>query len=80
MSQKTYQRPTLFLFMSTFLPELKVYDHGLSPLPVQNPYSKLMFGIKSLFVDRFSNISTNLVQNIADKIVDKIVYLPPNRI
>ena len=32
------------------LPELKVYDHGLSPLPMQNPDSKLFLGIKSLFV------------------------------
>ena len=26
--------------------ELKVYDPGLSPLPMQNLYSKLIFGIK----------------------------------
>ena len=28
------------------LPELKVYNHGLSPLPMQNPYSKINFGHK----------------------------------
>ena len=32
------------------MPELKVYDHGLSPLPMQNPHSKLILGITSLFV------------------------------
>ena len=36
------------------LPELKVYDHGLPPLPMQNPYSKLLLGIQFLFVNRFS--------------------------
>ena len=25
------------------LPELKVYDHGLSPLAMQNPYPKLIW-------------------------------------
>ena len=30
--------------------ELKFYDHGLSPLPMQIAYSKLIWGIKSLFV------------------------------
>ena len=36
--------------------ELKVYDHGLSPLQMQNPYSIFFWGgeggdIKSLFVN-----------------------------
>ena len=34
--------------------ELKVYDHGLSPLPMQNPYSRLILAIKSLFINRCS--------------------------
>ena len=34
----------------TILPELKVYDNGLSPFLMQNPYSKLFLGIKILFV------------------------------
>ena len=33
------------------LPELKVYDHGLSPLPMQNPYTKTILGINSLLTD-----------------------------
>ena len=61
--------------------ELKVYYHGLSPLPVQNPYSKLTLGIKSLFVNRFflifaAHITTDLVPNIGEK----IFCLPPNQI
>ena len=43
-----------FWFKSMMLSELKVYDHGLSPLPMQNPYSKLIPVIKSLFVNCFS--------------------------
>ena len=43
-----------YLFKSMMLPELKVYYHGLSPLPMQTPYSKLILGIQSLFVNRFS--------------------------
>ena len=52
------------LFKSTKLPELKVCDHGLSPLPMQNPYSKLILGIKSLFVNRFSKGLLHILQHI----------------
>ena len=51
---KDFTRDQNFWFQSTMLPELKVYNHGLSPLPMQNPSSKLILGIKSLFVNRFS--------------------------
>ena len=37
------------------MPELVGYDHGLSSLPMQNPYSKLILGITSLQV-RFINL------------------------
>ena len=50
--------------MSTMLPELKVYDHGLSLLPMQNPYSKLILGIKSLFVNRFSKLLLHILRQI----------------
>ena len=61
------------------LPELKVYDHGLSPLSMQNPYSKLILGINSficqpIFKIFATHITTNLVANIVEKIFD----LPPN--
>ena len=36
------------------LPESKVKDFGLSPLPMHNPYSETFLGIKFVFVDRFS--------------------------
>ena len=45
-------------------PELKVYDHGLSPLSMQNPFSKLILGIKSLFVNRFSKCLLYILRQI----------------
>ena len=33
----------------------KIYYHGLSPLLMQNPYSKFILDIKTLVFDRFSN-------------------------
>ena len=42
--------------MSTMLQELKVYEHGLSPLPGQNPYSKLILGINFLFDNLFPTL------------------------
>ena len=63
MSQKLSSDEN-FLFESKMLPELKVCDHGLSPLPMQNPYSKLIFGIKSLFVNRFSNFLLHILRQI----------------
>ena len=32
---------------------MKIYDHGLSPLLMQNPYSKFILAIKTLPLDRF---------------------------
>ena len=46
------------------LPELEVYDHRLSPLPMQNPNSKLILGIKYLFVNRFSKFLLHILQQI----------------
>ena len=46
------------------LPELKVYDQGLSPLPMQNPYSKLILDIKSLFVNRFSKCLLHILRQM----------------
>ena len=36
------------------LHKTKIYDHGLSPLIMQNPYSKFILAIKTLIFDRFS--------------------------
>ena len=46
------------------LPELKVYGHGLCPLPMQNPYSKLILGIKFLFDNQFSKFLLHILQQI----------------
>ena len=35
--------------------ELKIHDHGLSPLPMQSPHSKLMFGTKIYLLTDFQN-------------------------
>ena len=45
---KRLTRDQNFWFKSIMLPGFKVYDNGLSPLPMQNPYSKII-----LFVNRF---------------------------
>ena len=36
-------------------PELKIYDHELPPLPMQNPYSKLILGLKFYLLSDFQN-------------------------
>ena len=66
--------PEIKMSDSGQLLELKVYHHGLSPLPMRNPCSKLILGIKSLFVKTFAaHITTNSVPNI----VERIFCLPP---
>ena len=62
------------------LPELEVYDHGLSPLPMQNPYSKLILVIKSLFVNRLSKFLLHVTTNLVLNIVRKIFCLSPNKL
>ena len=49
---------------STVLPELKVYDNGLSPLSMQTPYSKLILGIKSLLFKEFPKFLLHILQQI----------------
>ena len=43
---------------------MKIYDHGLPPLLMQNPYSKFILAIKTLSVDRFSKFLQVLLQQI----------------
>ena len=59
------------------LPELQVYDHGLSPLPVEIPFSKLVLGVKLVFVDRFSEFLLRIMTNLVPNIVENIFCLPP---
>ena len=44
--------------------ENEIYDHGLPPLPMQNPYSKFILAIKTLSVGRFSNFWQVLLRQI----------------
>ena len=67
------------------LPKLKVYDHRLPPLPMQNPYSKLIFGIKSLstgfqiFAVCITTIFAEYIMaNLVPNCVEKIFSLSPN--
>ena len=70
-----------FLFKSKMLPELKVYNHGLSPFPMQNPYSKLILGIKSLFIKSiFKIFAAHFTTNLAPNIVRKIFFLSPKKL
>ena len=41
------------MFKSKILHKIKIYDHELSPLLMQNPYSKFILAIKTLIFDRF---------------------------
>ena len=43
---------------------MKIYDHGLYPLLLQNPYSKYILAIKKLSVDRFSKSLQVLLRQI----------------
>ena len=44
--------------------KMKIYDHGLLPLLMQNPYSKFILVIKMLPVDRFSKTLQPLLRQI----------------
>ena len=59
------------------LPELKDYDNGLSPLPMQNSYSKLILGIKSLFVNQ--NFSCTYYYKFSAKYFWENI-LPPSKL
>ena len=65
MSRNTYM--WLKLLKQTFLPKFNVYVHVLSPLPMQNPYSKSYLfiftchPISKIFLEHFT---TNLWLNI----------------
>ena len=43
---------------------MKIYDHGLPPLLMQNPYSKFLLAIKTLSVDRFLKFLQVLMRQI----------------
>ena len=65
------------------LPEIKtliqINNVAESPLPIQNPYSKLLFGIKSLFLNRFSNILLNILWQMYAKYCWENI-LPPSKL
>ena len=42
------------MFKQILLHKMKIHDHGLSPLLMQNSYSKLNMAIKTLSADRIS--------------------------
>ena len=50
---------------------MKIYYHGLSPLLMQNPYSKFIFDIKTLVFDRFSKFLQVLFQQIEIKLLNR---------
>ena len=55
----------------------KIYDHGLSPLLIQNPYSKFSLAEKMLFDDRFSNFFACPIATKCDPDADKKIFLCP---
>ena len=52
------------VFKSRMLHNMKIYDHVLSPLLMQNPYSKFILAINTLTVDRFSKCLQVLLRQI----------------
>ena len=46
------------------LQKMKIYEHGLPPLLMQNPCSKFILAIKMLSVDRFSKLLQVLLRQI----------------
>ena len=70
--------PELNFCFKLILPEMTVYDHGLSPFPMQNSYSKSILDIKSLFVNRFSIFLLHILRVVVPDIVGKIFCLPFN--
>ena len=58
-----------FWIMSTILPESNFYDHGLSPLPIENSYSNLILGINSLHVNQFSKFMLPILRQIECQIL-----------
>ena len=46
---------------SNILTRTQVYDLGLSPIPMQNPYTKLLFGLNFLFVIQFSKFLLHIL-------------------
>ena len=59
------------------MPELRVYDPGLSPLPMQNPYSKLILGVKSLSTG-FQNVCCTYYDKFSAKYCCENI-LPPSK-
>ena len=55
---KRLSRGKNFSMKPTFFPQFKVYDHGLSPLPLQNPYSKLLW--HKIFTNLWLSIGTKM--------------------
>ena len=49
----------------------KIYDHGLSPLFMQSPYSKFILAIKMLIFDRFSKHLQALLRQIEIQMLNK---------
>ena len=61
------------------LQKMKIYEHGLPPLLMQNPYSKFILAIKTLSDDRIFKIFAGPIAANRDLDADKkILFLPSN--
>ena len=71
MAQMTYLRQNLHDQVKLLEKKKKhiFHDHRLSPLPMQNPYSKFLLVIKTLFVHRFSKFLQVLLGQTKIKIL-----------
>ena len=62
------------MFKSKLLQRTKIYNHGLPPMLMQNPYSKFILAIKTLIFDRFSKFLQALLRQIETQMLNKNIF------
>ena len=63
------------MFNSRKLHKMKIYDHGLSPLLMQNPYSKCIFAIKTLYLlTDFQNLCRSCCDKLRSRCLQENIF------
>ena len=68
------------MFKSKLLQKTNIYNHGLPPLLMQNPYSKFILAIKTLIFDRFSKLLQALLRQIETQMLNKKYFSCPQQL
>ena len=66
------------MFKSRILHKMKIYNHRLSPMRMQNSYSEFIFAIKTLSVDKFSFFFRSYYDKLKSRCFQKCFYFPPS--